>query len=449
VFSTNSAVWFSPNGNKIAFIEFNATNVHALPLPIYGLPGQYKYPQVRIVNTKIIFKENIIIYILPSQILEVRYPKSGAPNPTVKLYTVDLKEINQVNVNQKTELITPPTRLASVEHLITSVSWANDEKLISVWMNRVQNQGLIYKCTEGLSNCEDLMNLDTNEGWIEFFTPPFFNQIGSEMTFIHSNQGYRHVALLNIDNKNMIAKTSGNYVVTEILKFNKQQNVIIYTANTADDVKAQNIYAIHVASGNSVCLTCNLHNGHTYYNAEVSEDGKNLVILANGPEIPRADLYTLNVENSSNISLTNHVELEYNGELKGALAEKNMPKKIFDVIKLDEETEAYVMMLLPPNIDEDKKYPMLIEVYGGPDSTSVTNRFNIEWGTYVASSLGIVYAKIDGRGSGLRSDKHLHALYKNLGTVEVDDQVRTASKLTEKYKYLDEKRIAIWGKYLF
>lgn len=122
-----------------------------------------------------------------------------------------------------------------------------------------------------------------------------------------------------------------------------------------------------------------------------------------------------------------------------------MPTKIYEVVKLDEDTEAYVMMIQPPNFDESKKYPLLVDVYGGPDSSGVNNRFSIEWGTYLASSLGIVYIKIDGRGSGLRSDTHLQKLYKKLGTVEVDDQVRTVQELLKIHSYLDETKTAIWG----
>lgn len=103
------------------------------------------------------------------------------------------------------------------------------------------------------------------------------------------------------------------------------------------------------------------------------------------------------------------------------------------------------MMIQPPNFDTSKKYPLLVDVYGGPDSSGVNNRFTIEWGTYLASSLGIVYIKIDGRGSGLRSDTHLHKLYKKLGTVEVDDQVRTVQELLKLHSYLDEEKTAIWG----
>lgn len=61
------------------------------------------------------------------------------------------------------------------------------------------------------------------------------------------------------------------------------------------------------------------------------------------------------------------------------------------------------------------------------------------------SSHDIIYVRIDGRGSGLRGDKNLFALYRNLGTVEVEDQIETAAKLQKKYSYIDDDRSAIWG----
>ena len=143
--------------------------------------------------------------------------------------------------------------------------------------------------------------------------------------------------------------------------------------------------------------------------------------------------------------MTNHIELEKNNDLQTTLNKKLMPGKVYDIINIGDDSEAYVMMIQPPNFDESKKYPMLVDVYGGPDSSGVTNRFSVEWGTYLASSLGIIYTKIDGRGSGLRSDTHLHKLYKNLGTVEVDDQIKTVEELLKKYSYLDGEKIGIWG----
>ncbi|KAL7019319.1 hypothetical protein ACKWTF_011082 [Chironomus riparius] len=418
VFSSNSATWFSKDGKKIAFIQFVDSKVPTITLPIYGLPGQYKYPEM----------------------IPVSYPKAGAKNPLVKLFYVTLNGVNPDSLPE----IPKPVSLIADEYIITSVGWANENELISVWMDRVQNRGLILKCTSN-NNCVDILTLDTTEGWIEFFTAPLFNGDGTEMIFIGSTDGYRHIKVLNLNNGTVSNRTSGKYIITEILKFNKDNNVIIYTANTEEDIKAQHVYAIKNVNGAlPMCLTCKLYEGQSYYSAEVSEGGSYLIINSGGPDVPRADLYTLKIEGDK-IVLADHMEVEKNDDFKNLVNKKKVPRKIYDSIKLDDETDASVMMIVPSDLDESKKYPMLVEVYGGPDSSSVTNRYSIEWGTYLASSLDIIYVKIDGRGSGLKSDKHLHALYKNLGTVEVEDQVRTAEKLHEKYPYLDSTRTGIWG----
>lgn len=89
-------------------------------------------------------------------------------------------------------------------------------------------------------------------------------------------------------------------------------------------------------------------------------------------------------------------------------------------------SDATVRLLLPPNLSENdvSRYPLLINVYGGPGSQMVTSKFQIQWGHYLASSKNIIYGVIDGRGSANRGDKFLYSMYKKLGTVEVEDQIR-------------------------
>lgn len=61
--------------------------------------------------------------------------------------------------------------------------------------------------------------------------------------------------------------------------------------------------------------------------------------------------------------------------------------------------------------------------YGGPDTYQVTDKYSIDWGSYLAANKSIIYATIDGRGSGLRGNNLLYAGYRKLGTVEVIDQI--------------------------
>lgn len=82
-------------------------------------------------------------------------------------------------------------------------------------------------------------------------------------------------------------------------------------------------------------------------------------------------------------------------------------------------------MYLPPSLREEEvtKYPMLIYIYSGPGSQTITEKFEINWGMYLATRRGIIYGMIDGRGSGFNGDKIQHELYRRLGTVEIDDQI--------------------------
>lgn len=61
--------------------------------------------------------------------------------------------------------------------------------------------------------------------------------------------------------------------------------------------------------------------------------------------------------------------------------------------------------------------------YGGPDTNEVTEKFNVDWGTYLVTNKSIIYASIDGRGSGLKGNSMMFAVYRNLGTVEIMDQI--------------------------
>lgn len=66
---------------------------------------------------------------------------------------------------------------------------------------------------------------------------------------------------------------------------------------------------------------------------------------------------------------------------------------------------------------------LLFYRYAGPDSYQVTEKFNVDWGTYLVTNKSIIYAMIDGRGSGLMDNSMLFAGYRNLGTVEIADQI--------------------------
>lgn len=108
---------------------------------------------------------------------------------------------------------------------------------------------------------------------------------------------------------------------------------------------------------------------------------------------------------------------------------------------LTPETIGSYLALLAPG----QQHPMVVEVYGGPGSQKVDFGYHLGLGHYMASNRRVVYAMIDGRGSGYQGSKRLFELYKRLGTVEVDDQIQVARHLANNFTFIDPNRVAIWG----
>lgn len=115
-----------------------------------------------------------------------------------------------------------------------------------------------------------------------------------------SNGGYRHLTLVNAANGNETPLTSGRFVVQDILKWDSETNRIFYTANTEENSQVQHIYAVKAVAGQfSQCLTCGIsYNGinQTYFTGEFSISGNNLVLVVEGPSIPRVDIYSWSVD---------------------------------------------------------------------------------------------------------------------------------------------------------
>ncbi|XP_055533740.1 venom dipeptidyl peptidase 4 isoform X2 [Wyeomyia smithii] len=424
VFSTNVATWFSPDGKRIAFIKFSDVNTRVMKIPIYGPAGnpEFQYPHE----------------------LSLHYPKSGTPNPEVFLYQVDL-----TNPTVKTEIVPPPSLVTTEkDHIITSVGWATNDRVISIWKNRVQNHAIIKSC-DASNTCVEVHEINVSGGWLELFSAPIFNKDGSHFVLISSVNGYRHVTMIPTAVKGSEAITSGKFVVQDILKWDAESNLIFYTANTAEDSHVLHIYAVLGEKGATAqCLSCLAESSplQSYFNAQMSKKGNYLVLEAKGPNVPWSELYHWSYDNKLLI-LKSVKSLETNKALRERLEGKAIPTVQYHEFNLGNNFTSKVMLLVPPGADLSGKvkYPMLIDVYGGPNSNSVTGSWSIGWGHHMSSNRSVVYAKIDGRGSGLRGDNLLFQIWHKLGTVEVDDQITTAKKLAEELNFIDPTRVAIWG----
>jgi dipeptidyl-peptidase-4 len=97
----------------------------------------------------------------------------------------------------------------------------------------------------------------------------------------------------------------------------------------------------------------------------------------------------------------------------------------------------------PKDFDPNKKYPMLMFQYSGPNSQFVQDQFGFDWEQYLANN-GIISVCVDGRGTGARGEEFRKCTYLKMGVLESKDQAEAAQALG-KLPYIDENNMAIWG----
>lgn len=431
VFSSNEAIWFSPNGSKLAFGHFDDTHVPVMNIPYYGFPGlTSQYPTMT----------------------SLHYPKSGTQNPLVKLFYVDLEQVVKSNFSL-VEIKYPP-KLERSEPILASVSFPTDNILSAIWMNRVQNEAHFRMCNVISQNCSTALAYKEKNGWVEQFVPPLYSKDGTSFLIIlpqeQSNKGdWRHVVLISNATTNapkVTALTSGLFVVAEIVAWDEENHYVYYLATSEHDPAQKHLYRVSILDHNhrSDCLSCEIKSesdgSYCLYNsAEFSKDNSHYVLTCAGPGVPEITIY--------NSNLTKLYTWEDNKAVAELVAEKSRPIVKRFTVPVPGGFEAQVKLLLPPNADLSgkTKYPMLVYVYGGPDTNEVTERFHIDWGTYLVTNKSIIYAAIDGRGTGLKGNSMMFAVYRNLGTVEVMDQINVTRHLQNSFAYIDSARTAIWG----
>lgn len=138
---SGGALWFSPNGNKIAIASFDDREVEEFTYILYE--GQYerevalRYPKVCVWNGAYNrYLKNVFIF------------KSGRKNPTVVFRYIDLNDISNT-----WHTFTAPEKV-SADHILNSVNWINDELVGAHWMNRRQNLSSYQICsTSGDRSC--------------------------------------------------------------------------------------------------------------------------------------------------------------------------------------------------------------------------------------------------------------------------------------------------------
>ena len=427
VFAGNSATWYSPDGDYVAFLSTNETRVPEYPVQYFlsrpsGTkpdPGEENYPEVR----------------------QIKYPKAGSPNPVVRLRFYDIKKGTTFDVKIDNDF-------EDDDRLITEVIWAGETGKVLVRETNRESDDLrmvlidVLRRSGRIVRTQNVMELDG--GWFEVsesttFIPadPSNNRPndGYIDTVIH--EGYDHLAYFSpLDNSDPVMLTTGEWEVVEAPSaVDLKRNLVYFTATKESSIQRHD-YVVNLDGSDLRAITDTSQEG--YYDVSYSKLAGFVLVTYSGPNVPWQKV----VSTPSNPQTYTHT-VEENKKLGELAASYELPRKMYSTINID-GYDLNVVERLPPHFDYSRRYPVLFYLYGGPGSQQVNKEFTVDFQSYVASSLGYIVVTVDGRGTGFIGRKARCIIRGNIGYYEAYDQIQTAKHFASK-KYVDETRMAIWG----
>ncbi len=395
--SLSQAFAWSPDGEKIAFYKFDESDVKQWNMKMYDnlYPSDYRF----------------------------KYPKAGEDNAKVSVQIYQLNERKVLDID-----------LGVDYEYLTSIQWSEDPNYLAVMSsNRHQNE-LHINLVDAEKGSSKVVHTEKSDTYIEMPFEVYFTKDKKHFVIQSESSGFRHLYLHTIDGKLKNQITSGDWPVTNLYGVDDKNGLVFYQSAETSPLD-RNVYSIGLDGSNKKRLS--------------QKDG------TNSADFSKSFAYFINYHSTANtpsyITLRDAKGKEIrvlkdNEKLNSKLKEYQISPKEFFQFTTSEKVSLNAWMIKPPNFDANKKYPVLLTIYGGPGSQTVTNSWggsNYFWHQLMAQK-GYIVVSVDNRGTGARGADFKKITYKQLGKYETMDQIE-AAKYFASLDYVDGSRIGVQG----
>ena len=405
-FGITKGTFWSPDGQRLAFYRMDQSMVT-------------DYPQVDIYPRTAAYEPD-------------KYPMAGTNTHVVTIGVYDLR--TQKTVYLQTPAVDYAATSLQQPCYFTNLAWSPDSKHIFLQeLNRDQNDCRLVSYDAETGKREYQLCRETSDKYVEPLHPIQFLPWDNNLFILQSQRdGYNHLYLYNIKGEQVKQITKGPWVVLDVLGFNQKTKSIVFAANKEHPLHRR-LYSVNVTSGQIKALesTDGVHRG------VLSPSGNYLIDRFTAPTTPRCiDIVDVNKQKSVRLLTADDPWSDFQqpifecGSIKAA----------------DGVTDLYYRMVKPHDFDPTKKYPTVVYVYGGPHAHNVDASWHWasrSWETYMAQKGYIVFI-LDNRGSENRGRDFEQATFRQLGQVEMKDQMKGVDYLRT-LPYVDMNRLGVHG----
>lgn len=392
---TNLMAW-SPDSEYLAFVRSDESDVKEYSMQMYGegtYPSYYNF----------------------------KYPKAGEKNSTVTLhsYCVQTRDTKHLDVPLDEDGYIPRITFTK-----------NSDQLAVMTLNRQQNLFNMYYVNPK-SGVSRLILREENKCYVDSEWLKSIQFLNNGFLYVSEQDGYSHIYMYSPTGVMQRQVTKGNWDVTQLLGIDEATKTVYY--ESAEESPMQR--AVYKVDAKGVKTKLSTEKGTN--NAQFSANFAYYVNRYSNANTPMK--ITVNETKTNKVLRT----LQDNAALNERLAKYNFAKKEFFTVNTASGVELNAWMVKPLNFDENKRYPVLMFQYSGPNSQQVLDSYSFDWERYL-STKDILVVCVDGRGTGARGEAFRKCTYMNMGDLESKDQVEAAHALAE-LPYVDGNRMAIWG----
>ncbi|KAF4930136.1 putative dipeptidyl peptidase 4 [Colletotrichum viniferum] len=417
IFGGRSTLWFSPDGEYVAYLSFNETGVETFTIPYY-MDNQKIAPPY------------------PKE-LDLRYPKVGSTNPTVQLTVLEVGS----------EKSTPVTidAFPADDLVVGELKWVTKNHTSFVYraFNRVQEQEKVVRVDVDGYASQTIRERDGSDGWLDNnlaieYIGPLQNTTDAYYLDLSDHTGWNHLYLYPVKGGDAIPLTSGEWEVVAVVKIDTERQLVYYQS-TEHHSTERHLYSVSYPAGTKKALVDDKVAG--MWSASFSASGGYYILSYQGPNVPYQELYAVN-------STEPIRTITSNDALVARLKEYKLPNITYFELTHPDGYSLNVMQRLPANFDPSKKYPVLFTPYGGPGSQQVTKRYQtISWSAFISSDPELEYITytVDNRGTGYKGRAYRSLVAGHLGRLEPLDQIWAAEQLASKNSFVDAGKIGIFG----
>ena len=393
-FGISGGLFWSPDGTRLAFYQKDESNVADYPL---------------LDNTT-----------TPGTLRSIKYPMAGQGSEKASVGIYELGSRNLVYFFAQN----------GKDNYLTNLSWTPDNKYVLVAeVNRDQDHMWLQVFDAATGKYVKTLFEETSNTWVEPEHPAFFPEANSNnFVWVSESAGFDNLYYYDFDGKLIRQLTNHNFVVKDIMEYNNGQ---LYYTTTGERPTETHVYSVDL-KGKFRILTraTGTHRVNIAPNGKYFHDRFSSTTVANNQWI---------IDTRGKIV---RVLLEADDKLK----EYRIGKTELSTIEGPDGTKLYTRMITPSDFDPDKQYPVLVYVYGGPHLQLVTQSWcggASTWMYWMAEQGYIIYS-VDNRGSANRGKAFESQIHRQLGTVEIEDQMAGVEYL-KSLPYVDTNRLAVHG----